>query len=61
MMNEWGVPPVELHSLQYQYAKRLAEKGEKTARAKGRFLDRYTAEKMAGKYLSLYKELAGTR
>jgi glutamate synthase domain-containing protein 2 len=28
MMNEWGVPPVELHSLLYQYAKRLAEQGE---------------------------------
>jgi len=27
MMNEWGVPPVELHSLLYQYAKRLADKG----------------------------------
>jgi len=26
MMNEWGVPPVELHSLVYQYAKRLADK-----------------------------------
>jgi glutamate synthase domain-containing protein 2 len=26
MMNEWGVPPVELHSLLYQYAKYLAEK-----------------------------------
>ena len=26
MMNEWGMPPVELHSLTYQYAKRLAEK-----------------------------------
>jgi glutamate synthase domain-containing protein 2 len=26
MMNEWGVPPVELHSLLYQYAKRLADK-----------------------------------
>lgn len=26
MMNEWGVPPVELHSLTYQYAKRIAEK-----------------------------------
>jgi len=26
MMNEWGVPPVELHSLTYQYAKRLVEK-----------------------------------
>jgi len=25
MMNEWGVPPVELHSLLYQYAKRLAD------------------------------------
>ena len=29
MMNEWGVPPVELHSLLYQYAKRLDEKGMK--------------------------------
>ena len=29
MMNEWGVPPVELHSLLYQYAKRLAAKGHK--------------------------------
>ena len=29
MMNEWGVPPVELHSLLYQYARRLADKGEK--------------------------------
>jgi glutamate synthase domain-containing protein 2 len=28
MMNEWGVPPVELHSLLYQHAKRLADKGE---------------------------------
>jgi len=28
MMNEWGVPPVELHSLLYQYARRLAEKGK---------------------------------
>jgi len=28
MMNEWGVPPVELHSLTYQYVKRLADKGE---------------------------------
>ena len=26
MMNEWGVPPVELHSLLHQYAKRLADK-----------------------------------
>lgn len=26
MMNEWGVPPVELHSLLYQYAKKLAAK-----------------------------------
>jgi glutamate synthase domain-containing protein 2 len=25
MMNEWGVPPVELHSLLYQYARSLAE------------------------------------
>jgi glutamate synthase domain-containing protein 2 len=28
MMNEWGMPPVELHSLLYQYAKMLADKGE---------------------------------
>ena len=28
MMNEWGMPPVELHTLTYQYAKRLAERGE---------------------------------
>jgi len=28
MMNEWGVPPVHLHSLLYRYAKRLADKGE---------------------------------
>jgi len=27
MMNEWGVPPVELHSLLHQYATRLADKG----------------------------------
>lgn len=27
MMNEWGMPTVELHSLLYQYAKRIAEKG----------------------------------
>jgi len=26
MMNEWGVPPVELHSLLYQYARYLTEK-----------------------------------
>ncbi|MBN1788447.1 MAG: FMN-binding glutamate synthase family protein [Sedimentisphaerales bacterium] len=27
MMNEWGMPPVYLHSLLYSYAKRLADKG----------------------------------
>lgn len=27
MMNEWGMPPVELHSLLYQYAKQLADAG----------------------------------
>lgn len=27
MMNEWGVPPVELHSLLYKYADKLARKG----------------------------------
>ncbi|MDD4052067.1 MAG: FMN-binding glutamate synthase family protein [candidate division Zixibacteria bacterium] len=26
MMNEWGVPPVELHTLLYQYAKKLTDK-----------------------------------
>jgi glutamate synthase domain-containing protein 2 len=28
MMNEWGMPPVELHSLLYTYTKQLADKGE---------------------------------
>jgi glutamate synthase domain-containing protein 2 len=28
MMNEWGIPSVELHSLLYSYCRRLAEKGE---------------------------------
>lgn len=28
MMNEWGVPPVELHSLLHTYAKRLADSGK---------------------------------
>jgi glutamate synthase domain-containing protein 2 len=28
MMNEWGIPPVYLHSLLYQYAKHLADKGQ---------------------------------
>jgi glutamate synthase domain-containing protein 2 len=28
MMNEWGIPPVEIHSLMYQYAKKLADKGK---------------------------------
>jgi len=28
MMNEWGIPPVHLHSLLHQYAKRFADKGE---------------------------------
>jgi len=28
MMNEWGIPPVEIHSLMYRYAKRLADRGE---------------------------------
>jgi len=28
MMNEWGVPPVELHSMLYRYAKQLTDKGE---------------------------------
>ncbi|MBZ5584394.1 MAG: FMN-binding glutamate synthase family protein [Acidobacteriia bacterium] len=29
MMNEWGIPPVELHSLLYTYAKRLADAGKR--------------------------------
>ncbi len=28
MMNEWGVPPVEIHSTLYFYAKRLADEGK---------------------------------
>ncbi len=28
MMNEWGIPPVELHSLMYKYAKQLSDKGK---------------------------------
>jgi len=28
MMNEWGIPSVEIHSLTYQYAHLLAQKGE---------------------------------
>ncbi|MFO7891295.1 MAG: FMN-binding glutamate synthase family protein [bacterium] len=28
MMNEWGVPPIELHSLLYQYAKQIADRGD---------------------------------
>lgn len=28
MMNEWGVPPVELHSLLYQYSRRIADSGK---------------------------------
>jgi glutamate synthase domain-containing protein 2 len=28
MMNEWGMPPVHLHSLLYAYAKKLADRGD---------------------------------
>lgn len=28
MMNEWGIPPVELHSMLYNYAKELFDKGK---------------------------------
>jgi glutamate synthase domain-containing protein 2 len=28
MMNEWGVPPVELHALLYRYARQLAERNK---------------------------------
>jgi len=31
MMNEWGIPTVEIHSLMYQYTKRLADRGEYVA------------------------------
>lgn len=27
MMNEWGVPPVELHSLLYKYTKQISDEG----------------------------------
>ena len=29
MMNEWGIPPVELHSMLHEYTDRLAKKGER--------------------------------
>ena len=28
MMNEWGIPPVELHSMLYNYCKKLSERGD---------------------------------
>jgi len=28
MMNEWGIPPVELHTLLYQYVKQIADRGD---------------------------------
>jgi glutamate synthase domain-containing protein 2 len=28
MMNEWGIPPINLHSLLYQYAKQFSDKGQ---------------------------------
>ena len=28
MMNEWGMPPVELHTLLYEYTKRLSDEGQ---------------------------------
>ncbi len=31
MMNEWGIPTVEIHSLMYQYTKRLADRGDYVA------------------------------
>ncbi|MGB3339987.1 MAG: FMN-binding glutamate synthase family protein [bacterium] len=31
MMNEWGIPPVEIHSLTYAYTHRLAKKGKYVA------------------------------
>jgi glutamate synthase domain-containing protein 2 len=60
MMNEWGIPPVELHSLMYEYTKKLADKGEHvpaTAAAGG-----FTFEDQIYKALSLgapYVKLVG--
>lgn len=31
MMNEWGMPPVEIHSLTYNYTHKLAQKGDYVA------------------------------
>jgi glutamate synthase domain-containing protein 2 len=31
MMNEWGIPPVEIHSLAYSYTDKLAKKGKYVA------------------------------
>lgn len=31
MMNEWGMPPVEIHSLTYEYTHKLAKKGKHVA------------------------------
>lgn len=28
MMNEWGIPPVELHSMLYNYCKKLSDRGD---------------------------------
>jgi len=28
MMNEWGVPPIELHSILYKYTKQIADRGD---------------------------------
>lgn len=50
-----------IESLKRATVTALAEKQEKTTRARARFLDQYTAGKMAENYLELYKVLGGIR
>ncbi len=51
----------DIESLKTATLTALAEKREKTIRAHGRFLDNYTAGKMAERYLALYEALMGIR
>ena len=50
-----------IESLKRATVSALTEKREKTMRAHGRFLDHYTAGKMAESYLALYEDLVGIR
>lgn len=64
LFNETEVTFFELEnieSLKRATVTALAEKREKTIRAHGRFLDNYTAGKMAESYLALYEALMGIR